>query len=142
MINEEINISVDALTKAKEGSILIRKDGKWIAAEPSAILSKLDKRLANLETLPNDFKVLTENNKHFKLYAKSHFLVIYQSFSIKVLTGDIELTEDQEIALEGIDEKVINGEVSVEKALELHPYLKETFIKVFASSEIVEFPQV
>ena len=142
MINEEINISVDALTKAKEGSILIRKDGKWIAAEPSAILSKLDKRLANLETLPNDFKILTENNKHFKLYAKSHFLVIYQSFSIKVLTGDIELTEDQEIALEGIDSKVISGEVSVEAALELHPYLKETFIKVFASSEIVEFPQV
>ena len=142
MINEEINISVDALTKAKEGSILIRKDGKWIAAEPSAILSKLDKRLANLETLPNDFKVLTENNKHFKLYAKSHFLVIYQSFSIKVLTGDIELTEDQEIALEGIDSKVISGEVSVEAALELHPYLKETFIKAFASSEIVEFPQV
>ena len=142
MINEEINISVDALTKAKEGSILIRKDGKWIAAEPSTILSKLDKRLANLETLPNDFKILTENNKHFKLYAKSHFLVIYQSFSIKVLTGDIELTEDQEIALEGIDSKVISGEVSVEAALELHPYLKETFIKVFASSEVVEFPQV
>ena len=142
MIKEEINISVDALTKAKEGSILIRKGGKWIAAEPSAILSKLDKRLASLETLPNDFKVLTENNKHFKLYAKSHFLVIYQSFSIKVLTGDIELTEDQEIALEGIDSKVISGEVSVEAALELHPYLKETFIKVFASSEIVEFPQV
>lgn len=142
MIKEEINISVDALTKAKEGSILIRKDGKWIAAEPSAILSKLDKRLANLETLPNDFKILTENNKHFKLYAKSHFLVIYQSFSIKVLTGDIELTEDQEIALEGIDSKVISGEISVEAALELHPYLKETFIKVFASSEVVEFPQV
>jgi hypothetical protein len=30
MINEEINISVDALTKAKEGTILIRKNGKWI----------------------------------------------------------------------------------------------------------------
>ena len=142
MIKEEINISVDALTKAKEGSILIRKGGKWIAAEPSTILSKLDKRLASLETLPNDFKVLTENNKHFKLYAKSHFLVIYQSFSIKVLTGDIELTEDQEIALEGIDSKVISGEISVEQALELHPYLKETFDKVFTSSEVLEFPQV
>ena len=86
--------------------------------------------------------MLAENNKHFKLYAKSHFLVVYQSFSIKVLTGDIELTEGQEEALLNIDEKVINGEVSVEQALELHPYLKETFTKVFASSEIVEFPQV
>jgi hypothetical protein len=141
---EEINISVDALTKAKEGTILIRKNGKWIAVEPSKVqeLVNLDKRIKDLEKLPADFKILTENNKHFKLYAKSHFLVIYQSFSIKVLTGDIELTEDQEIALEGIDSKVINGEISVEAALELHPYLKETFIKVFASSEIVEFPQV
>lgn len=141
---EEINISVDALTKAKEGTILIRKNGKWIAVEPSKVqaLVNLDSRIKDLENLPNDFRVLTENNKHFKLYAKSHFLVVYQSFSIKVLTGDIELTEGQEEALIGIDEKVINGEVSVEQALELHTYLKETFIKVFASSEIVEFPQV
>ena len=141
---EEINISVDALTKAKEGTILIRKNGKWIAIEPSKVqaLVNLDNRIKDLENLPTDFRVLTENNKHFKLYAKSHFLVIYQSFSIKVLTGDIELTEGQEEALLGIDEKVINGEVSVEQALELHTYLKETFIKVFASSEIVEFPQV
>ena len=141
---EEINISVDALTKAKEGTILIRKNGKWIAIEPSKVqaLVNLDNRIKDLENLPADFRVLAENNKHFKLYAKSHFLVIYQSFSIKVLTGDIELTEGQEEALLGIDEKVINGEVSVEQALELHTYLKETFIKVFASSEIVEFPQV
>ena len=141
---EEINISVDALTKAKEGTILIRKNGKWIAIEPSKVqaLVNLDNRIKDLENLPADFRVLTENNKHFKLYAKSHFLVIYQSFSIKVLTGDIELTEGQEEALIGIDEKVINGEVSVEQALELHTYLKETFIKVFASSEVVEFPQV
>ena len=142
MIQEEINISVSALTNAKDGTILIRKNGKWIAVEPSTILTNLDTRIKSLESLPNEFKVLAENNKHFKLYAKSHFLVIYQSFSIKVLTGDIELTEGQEEALLGIDEKVINGEVSVEQALELHPYLKETFTKVFASSEIVEFPQV
>lgn len=141
---EEINISVDALTKAKEGTILIRKNGKWIAIEPSKVqaLVNLDNRIKDLENLPADFRVLTENNKHFKLYAKSHFLVVYQSFSIKVLTGDIELTEGQEEALLGIDEKVINGEVSVEQALELHTYLKETFTKVFASSEVVEFPQV
>lgn len=141
---EEINISVDALTKAKEGTILVRNKGKWIAIEPSKVqaLVNLDNRIKDLENLPNDFRVLAENNKHFKLYAKSHFLVVYQSFSIKVLTGDIELTEGQEEALLNIDEKVINGEVSVEQALELHPYLKETFTEVFASSEIVEFPQV
>ena len=139
---EEINISVDALTNASEGSILIRKNGKWIAVDPSTILTNLDTRIKSLESLPNEFKVLAENNKHFKLYAKSHFIVVYNLFNAKVLTGDIELSEEEEIALNGIVDKVISGELSVENALNLHTYLKSTFDAMFNSSEIVEFPQV
>ena len=125
---------------AKEGSLLIKKNGKWLVTSFEELNKNNEEKLKKIAKLESDFDALARNNKHFVTYAKSHFVVVFNAFKIKVLSGDLDV-EDEEVLK--LDEAVLNDEISVQEALERHEFLKETFAKIYLDKkETIEFPEV
>ena len=135
----QINIELGDYVNAKDGSLLIKRKGKWEVTDFNELNKQNAKEIAKIKELKIEINSLKRANKHFVLYAKSHFLVVFNYFKIKVLSGDIDVS-DEEIL--NIDEKVISGEISVEEALKKHPFLKRTYEQIYMKNETVEFPEV
>ena len=135
-----IEVDVKEYANAKDGSLLIKKNGKWTLTTFDE-LNKVNKELAeNVDSIKNDVLSIKRYSKHFVEYAKSHFLVVFNYFKIKVLSGEIDVTDENLLKL---DEDVLSDKVSVEEAIEKHPFIKETFEKVYLNQkEIKEFPEV
>lgn len=136
----KIEIELEEFTKGKEGSILIKKNGKWGFTTFEELNKENADKLKKFDGLKGDFDAFARNNKHFVTYAKSHFMVVFNAFKIKVLSGDLDV-EDEEVLK--LDEEVLSDKLSVEEALEKHEFLKETFAKIYLDKkETVEFPEV
>lgn len=135
-----IQVTFDSYKQAKDGSLLIKKGDKWIPTSFEELNKENSKKLKEIDSLKIEFDVLKESAKHFKIYAKSHFMVVFIRFMQKVMVGDIDV-EDEELLK--LDDLVLNGEVSVEEALEKHEFLKSTFNKTYLSSEdVAEYSEV
>lgn len=135
----QINIELHDYVDAKDGSLLIKKNGKWAVTNFEELNKENAEKLKSLEQLKPDFDALARNNKHFIKYAKSHFMVVFNTFKIKILSGDIDETDEEVLKL---DEAVLNDEISVEEALKKHQFLQETFDKIYQDKEMIEFPEV
>lgn len=135
----QINVELQDYVNAKDGSLLIKKGGKWVITSFEELNKQNSEKLKSLEHLEPDFQALARNNKHFIKYAKSHFMVVFNSFKIKILSGEIDETNEEVLKL---DESVLNNEISVEEALKKHPFLQETFDKIYQDKEMIEFPEV
>lgn len=136
----QVNVELGEYVNAKEGSLLIKKNGRWVVTSFEELNKNNEEKLKKIAKLESDFNLLAKNNKHFVTYAKSHFMVVFNAFKIKVLSGDLDV-EDEEVLK--IDETVLNDEISVQDALEKHEFLKETFAKIYLDKkETIEFPEV
>lgn len=135
-----INIELNDHLKSKEGDLLVFKGGKWIPTSFKELNKENEEKLAKFDELNYKFETLAKNNKHFIKFALSHFLVVYNYFKIKILSGEIDVTDEELLHL---DEKILSGEIKVQDAIEMHPLLKETFYKLYLQkSEMIEFPEV
>lgn len=135
-----INIELGDYVNAKDGSLLIKKNGKWIVTTFEELNRVNQAKINKISDLADDIRLLKENQKHFIKYAKSHFFVVFNYFKIKILSGEIDVNDTEILRL---DEAVLNNEISVENALEKHDFLKETFAKLYLNNkEMVEFPEV
>ena len=135
-----INIELDDYANAKDGSLLIKKNGKWTITNFDELNKDNEEALGKLENLEPKFNALARNNKHFVDYAKSHFFVVFNYFKIKILSGEIDVVDEEILRL---DEAVLNDEISVADAIEKHEELKRVFTKLYLEKkEMKEFPEV
>lgn len=135
-----INIELDDYANAKDGSLLIKKNGKWTITNFDELNKQNEETLGKLENLEPKFNALARNNKHFVDYAKSHFFVVFNYFKIKILSGEIDVVDEEVLRL---DEAVLNDEISVADAIEKHEELKRVFTKLYLEKkEMKEFPEV
>ena len=136
----DINIRLKDYLNSKDGSLLIKRNGKWEITDFNELSKELDERLKKAEMLSTDFNALKKNTKHFKVYSKSHFFVVFNSFMLKVIGGEIDAKED----VLTLDTKVLNDEITIQEAIEKHPYLKNLYTKLYIKNEkeLIEFPEV
>ena len=135
-----INVELDDYVNAKDGSLLIHKNGKWQLTNFEELNKNNAEKLHEVEKLKSDFDALARSNKHFVRFAKSHFMVVFNCFKIKVLSGELDVVDEEILNL---DEKVLNDEINVKEALKKHEFLQETFDKIYSKEkEMVEFPEV
>lgn len=126
----ELNIELGEFKNAKDGSLLVKRKGKWVATTKEELLKAENKEL---EKIKEELLILKGDQKHYKVYAKSHFMNVYSIFLAKVIAGTIECPVDEELLK--LDEKVLSNELSVEEAIEKHEYLKNTFSALYLNDE-------
>ena len=133
-------VGIKEYANAKEGSLLIKRNGKWVTTTFEELNKTNNEKLKKLDELEIKIKGLSENSKHFIKYAKSHFLVVFNYFKIKILAGEIDVLDEEILKL---DELVLNNQISVQDALNKHELLKEIFNKLYSDNkEMIEFPEV
>lgn len=136
----KVNIELDDFVNAKDGSILIRSDGKWVLTDFGELNKANEERLSKIDGIGIEVNALKRNAKHFVVYAKSHFLVAFNYFKIKILSGEIDIADEEVLHL---DEKVLNGELSVEDAIRKNEFLESVFKRLYLDEkELKEFPEV
>ena len=135
-----INITLDDYKNAKEGSLLIMKDGRWVATSFKELNRENENKLKEIDNVKIELAVVKESARHFNRYAKSHFIVVFNAFKLKVITGELEADE----SLLNLDEKVLNNELSVKDALEKHDYLKKLFDELYLKNQddVCEYSEV
>ena len=99
----KIEIMLNDFKNAPEGALLVKKKGVWQPVLIEELIKNVNTRISVLEGLKNDFRALTENNKHFIDYCKSHFMVVFNAFVNQVLIGEIVLSENETNLLNGKD---------------------------------------
>lgn len=136
----QVNVELKDYVNAEDGSLLIKKNGKWVITNFDELNKENADQFKSLEKLAMDFEAFSKNAKHFVVYAKSHFLVVFNYFKIKILSGEIDVTSEELLKL---DEAVLNDKISVEEAIEKHEFLHEVFNKLYLNDkEMKEFPEV
>lgn len=137
---DTVNIKINDFKNAPNGTLLIKKDNRWQPITFDELNQKNNDRLTELEKLPNQFDLLAKNNKHFIKYAKSHFLVVFNAFKLKVIVGEISIDDESIMSL---DDDVISGKINVQEAIKKHDYLNKTFNAVYLNSnDLITFPEV
>lgn len=136
-----IEIQIDEYNNAPEGTILVKKSGRFVPTTKEELLVDIYEKLKQFDDLENTFKVFTNYHKHFNKYARSHFQLVFNAFKTKVMEGEIEIESEEILTL---DEKVAKGEIAVKDAVDQHPFLKERFEELFSNDkeETVEFPEL
>ena len=135
-----VNIEVSDYTNAKDGSLLIKKNGKWITTSFEELNKANEPKFKELEELKSNYRGLKEYSRRFVVYAKSHFLVVFNYFKIKVLSGELDVLDESVLKL---DEAVLNNQISVQEAIEKHEFLKETYTKLYLDDkETKQYPEV
>ena len=134
-----ITIQIRDYSKAPDGSLLIKKGDVWSITTYEELSKAERSKLKEIDLLKQDFENLASYTKHFKVYSKAHFIVVFNYFMTKVIIGDLDVDDEEILSL---GDKVIIGEISVEDALEKHEFLKNTFESVFNEKETIEFPEV
>lgn len=134
-----INVMINDYANAKDGSLLIKKNGVWRTTTFEELNKENANQLKEIGTIKGEINNIKEYTRHFKIYSISHFLVIFNNFKLKVLNGEIDVEDDTILTL---DNKVIQKEISVEDALKENEYLKTTFESVFNNKETIVFPEV
>lgn len=134
-----INVMINDYANAKDGSLLIKKNGVWRTTTFEELNKENANQLKEIGTIKGEINNIKEYTRHFKIYSISHFLVIFNNFKLKVLNGEIDVKDDEILTL---DNKVIQKEISVEDALNENEYLKTTFESVFNNKETIVFPEV
>lgn len=136
----KIDIELGDYVNAPDGSLLIKKNGHWIATSFAELNKVNDLKFKELEELKSNYLGLSNYSRRFVEYAKSHFLVVFNYFKIKILSGEIDCTDESILKL---DEAVLKGEISVKEAIEKHEFLKEVFSKLYlGSKETKQYPEV
>lgn len=126
----ELNVELGEFKNAKEGSLLIKANGRW---KPISKEELLKDETQKLEKIKSEMLTLKGNQKHYKVYAKSHFMNVYAVFLAKVIAGTIECPTDEELF--ELDKKVLKNELTVEEAIEKHEYLKQAFTELYLKDE-------
>ena len=135
-----ISVALIDYNNAPNGTLLVKKDDVWQPTSFKELNKENEQRLQKLEQLDYQFDMLAKSNQHFTRYAKSHFMVVFNSFMSKVLTGELSVNDT---TLLNLDELVLNEQLSVKEAIEKHPYLKKTFEQVYLNEkDLLTFPQV
>ena len=80
----QVNIELGDYLNAKEGSLLIKKNGKWVATSFEELNKGNESKFKELEELKMSYLGLKEHSRRFVVYAKSHFLVVFNYFKIKM----------------------------------------------------------
>ena len=130
----KVEISLDDYVNAPDGSILIKRNGVWVAVSPNELNKDSKNKKQEIEKIAQDVANLSRNIKHFKVYAKSHFMVVFNAFKIAILGGTLDVFDKE---LLNLDEKVMNNEISVEKAIKMHSFLEGLFNKLYVNNEEV-----
>lgn len=132
MENGTIKILLNDYEKAPEGSLLIKKGEHFVPISFDELIKEEKSKIKELEKIPEKLKGVERNINHFQTYAKNHFLLVFNSFKIKILGGEIDVRERELLEL---DDAVLNDKISVKDAIEKHPYLKELFTKLYINKE-------
>ena len=136
----QVNIELGDYVNAKDGSLLIKRNGKWEVTSFEELNKVNDPKFQELIELKSNYIGLKNHARRFVVYAKSHFLVVFNYFKIKILSGEIDVLDESILKL---DEAVLNDELSVQEAIERHEFLKETYTKLYLNGkETVEYPEV
>lgn len=132
-----VNVELKEYNKAPDGSLLIKRNGKW---NTTTVAELLKPQADIIKALATNLEALCRNSKHFTKYAKSHFMVAFNTFKIKVLTGEIDMPDEETMKL---GDAVLNDEITVANALEKDVRIKDIFTKIYLSNkDMVEFPEV
>lgn len=125
-----MNISPYEFEKAEEGSLFVKKGNKLVGVNLNDLILGLGitAESGTLEEVAFTVKTICQSLSKFKRYSKANFMIVFNSFLINSALGNIEVTDEEMLNL---DKKVLNDEITVEKALNSHPYLKETFDSLF-----------
>lgn len=129
-----IEISLDDYRKASEGSLLIKRNGKWSTISIEELIRKVNIRNKDINKISNDVENLNRNLKNFDVYAKSHFMVVFNAFKIAILGGALDVTDRK---LLDLDEEVILDKVSVEEAVKKHPFIEKLFNELYLKNVAV-----
>ena len=136
----QVNIELNDYVNAKDGSLLIKKNGKWQTTNFDELNKENESRIDHFDKALVEFEAFKKNAKHFVVYSKSHFLVVFNYFKIKIISGELDVVDEEILKL---DEAVLNEEISVEEAIEKHEFLKEVYTKLYLKEkEYKEFPEV
>lgn len=130
----KIQIELDDYVKAPNGSLLIKKNGKWVTTTFEELSKNQSEKLKQIEDIDSKVENLSRNVKHFKVYAKSHFMVVFNAFKIAILGGSLDVTDKD---LLDLDEAVILDKISVEDAVKKHPFIEMLFNKLYVNAEEV-----
>lgn len=126
--------------KAKNGSLFVKKGDELVAISIEELTKPLKERIEKIESNEQKVDDLKKYTSHYQKLAKSHFIVVFSHFIHKVMLGQIVIDD---VELFNLDEKVINGDLSVEEALKKHEYLQKTFDKLFNdNNDKVEYPAI
>ena len=135
----QINITLDDYKNAPEGSLLIKKSGKWCPTSFRELNKENESKLSKIPSLETRINNVAESAKHFNVYAKSHFMVAFNFVMAKVLIGTVSVNED----FINLGDKVLKDEISVKDAIETNADLKSAFSKLYLSKDgVVEFSEV
>ena len=130
----KIQIELDDYVKAPNGSLLIKKNGKWVTTTFEELSKDQNEELKKIEGIDTKVKNLSRNIQHFKIYAKSHFMVVFNAFKIAILGGSIDVADKE---LLDLDKAVVGGKIPVEEAIKMHPFLEQLFNELYVNAEEV-----
>ena len=130
----KIQIELDDYVKAPNGSLLIKKNGKWVTTTFEELSKNQSEKLKQIEDIDSKVENLSRNVKHFKVYAKSHFMVVFNAFKIAILGGSIDVADKE---LLDLDKAVVGGKIPVEEAIKMHPFLEQLFNELYVNAEEV-----
>lgn len=135
-----MNINPYEFEKAPDGSLFVKRGKELVAVSFDEVAKSLKGEINKVGKLEEKINDMGKTIAHFKKLAKSHFIVVFNLFANKVISGELEI-EDEELLK--LDQKVINNEISVEDALKCHEFLENTFNALFLDGEqIVRFPEI
>lgn len=132
MEKDTIQILLNDYVNAPDGSLLIKKGNRWVPISFDELNKREIKKLKELENLPEQIQGVARNINHFSVYAKSNFIVVFNSFKIKVLGGELDINDNK---LLDLDKAVLKGEISVKDAIERHPYINSLFNELYIKKE-------
>ena len=134
------DISLRSFADAENNTLLIKRDGKWETITLEKLLFPIKSLNENFDEIKREFEVIKKDQNHFIKYAKSHFICAFNFYKVKILEGEFEANED-ELKL---GDQVLNGSISVEKALEKSSEeLKSIFQKLYLSDlELENYQEV
>lgn len=130
----KILIELDDYVKAPDGSLLVKKNGKWVTTTFEELSKSQSEKLKQIEDINKKLDNLSRNIQHFKIYAKSHFMVVFNAFKIAILGGALDVADKE---LLDLDEAVILNKISVEDAIKKHPFLEKLFNELYVNNEEV-----
>lgn len=123
-----MNLNPYEFEKAKDGDLFVKKGDKLVAVSFAELNKENKQAILEQAKLGTKLNAVCKCLANFEKLSYSHFICVFNLFCNKVISGEIEIDDENLLKL---DEKVLNGDLSVSKALNKHEFLKATFDKLY-----------